>query len=176
MSDITPVSHGQRKKIHVLGTSRKKKYFTVLVIVLLAALAGVGYCAVTSGILAEENPAIPLHIITRINNERIAHNLPPVQVDDNLVEQAKRTSREILISRIAYNSQSSLRSDRGTDSVIYPKISWAVSTVHLEPPLFDSWIGSDKNFQSDILNKEYKKIGIGMSGDSYNYFIVTKWQ
>ena len=176
MSDHSAASHYSRKKIHVLGTSRKRKYLKVLLIVLLAALAGLAYFAVNSGILAEENPAIPQHLITRVNSERLAHNLPPVQNDGNLAYQAERRSQEIRISQIAYNFQSGQKSGENTDAFIYPKISWAVSNINLEPPLFDSWIAGDAGFQSDILNTEYKKIGIGISSDGYNYYIVTKWE
>jgi len=147
-----------------------------LFVVLLAVLAGIAFCAINSGILAEENPAIPQHLITRINNERVAHNLPPIITENNLMHQAFFTSQEIRFSQIADNSRSGLQSDRISNDIIYPKISWAVSSIGLEPPLFDTWIAEDKSFQSDILNKDYKNIGIGISNDGYNYYIVTKWQ
>jgi hypothetical protein len=177
MSDHLTASHSRRKKIHVPGTSRNKKYLKVLVLVLFAALAGLAYVAVNSGILADENPTIPQHLITRINSERLSHNLPPVQTDDvSLANQAERMSQETRVSPMAYNSPAGQKSGGITDVFIYPKISWAVSSINLEPPLFDSWIAEDKNFERNLLNKGYKNVGIGISSDSYNYYIVTKWQ
>ena len=177
MSDHSSASHyNHGKKIHVLGTSRKKKYLKVLFLVLLAALAGIACFAVSSGILADENPAIPQHLVTRINSERLAHNLPPVQNDASLASQAERRSGDLRVSQRAYTSQSGTQSADNTDAFVYPKIAWAVSSISLEPPLFDSWIADDPTFQQDILNKGYKNIGIGISSDGYNYYIVTKWQ
>jgi uncharacterized protein YkwD len=176
MSDHSSAIHHSQKKAPVPGTNRKNTYLKGLFIVLLAVLAGIAFFAVNSGILAEENPAIPQHLITRINNERVAHNLSPVRIDNDLARRAERTSQEIRFSPIADNSPSGMQSDRGTNDIIYPKISWAVSSISLESPLFDTWIAEDKSFQSDILNKEYTNIGIGISNDGYNYHIVTKWK
>jgi hypothetical protein len=176
MSDHSAATHYRRKKVHVLGVSRKGKYLRVLLVVLIGALAGLAFFAINSGILAEENPALPPHLISRINSERLAHNLPPVQVDANLANQAERRSQEIRISQMAYNSPSGSKSGENTDVFMYPKISWAVSTLNLEPPLFDAWIAEDAGFQADVLNKGYTNTGIGISSDGYNYYIVTKWQ
>ncbi len=176
MSDHSSAIHYHRKNVRVIGATRKIKYLKLMFVVLLAALAALAYFAMTSGILADENPAIPQHLITRINAERLAHNLPPVRTDDNLAQQAERKSQEIRISQMAYNSPSGLQSDHHTDGIVYPKISWAVANINLEPPLFDAWIAGDAGFQSDMVNKEYKKIGIGISSDGYNYYIVTKWE
>lgn len=176
MSDHSIASHYRRKNVHVIGVSRKSKYLKVLLIVLIAVLAGLAYFAVSSGILAEENPAIPQHLITQINNKRLANNLPPVQNDDNLANLAERRSQEIRVSQMAYNAQSGTKSGERTDTFIYPKIAWAVSSISLEPPLFNTWITEDPNFKSDLLNKGYKNIGMGISSDGYNYYIVTIWQ
>jgi hypothetical protein len=85
-------------------------------------------------------------------------------------------SQETRISPMAYTSPAGQKSGGITDVFIYPKISWAVSSINLEPPLFDSWIAEDKNFERNLLNKGYKNVGIGISSDSYNYYLVTKWQ
>jgi hypothetical protein len=176
MSDHSAGSHNNRKKIHVFGTSRKKKYLKVLFIFLLAALAGLAYFALSSGILAEDNPALPQHLITRINSERLSHNLPPVISDGSLANLAVQKSRDIRVSQMVYNPQSGIKPGESTDVFIYPKIALAISSISLEPPLFDAWIAEDPNFQKDSLNNEYKNIGIGISSDGYNYYIVTKWQ
>jgi uncharacterized protein YkwD len=176
MSDNSSAVHYHKKNVRVLGASRKIKYLKLMFVVLLAALAVIAYFAMTSGILSDENPAIPQHLLIRINSERLLHNLPPVQADSNLAQQAERKSQEIRISQMAYNSPSGLQSDHNTNGIVYPKISWAVANINLEPPLFDIWIAGDAGFQSDIVNKEYTKIGIGSSSDGYNYYIVTKWE
>jgi hypothetical protein len=174
MSDHTPAS-SHHKKIHVLGTSRKKKYLKGMLIVLLAVFVAIGYFAISSGILADENPEIPRHLITRINDERLAQNLPPVQVSGTLSQDALVSSQEIRVSPRAYVSGSKV-SDRGTDVLIYPKISWAMAGIGLEPMLFEAWKTSDAGFAADILNKDFRDVGIGISSDGYNYYVVTKWQ
>jgi len=176
MSDQSTASRFRKKKIYITGTSRNKKYLTVLLIILFAALTGLAYIGVSSGILEKENPTILQHLILRINSERLAHNLPPVQIDRNLADQAERRSQEIRVSPMAYSPLSGQNSGEITDGFRYPKLSWAASSISLEPPLFDTWSAEDADFQRDILNSRYRNIGIGISGDSYNYYIVTKWQ
>lgn len=176
MSDQSTASHIRRKKIHVLGTSRKKKFLKILVLILFAAVVGLAYIAVNSGILADENPAISQQLITRINSERLSHNLPPLSTDASLAELAGRISLDTRVSPIAFHSPTGQKAGENTDVLIYPKISWAVSSINLEPSLFDSWRAEDPDFQRDILNSGYKNVGIGISSDSYNYYIVTKWQ
>ncbi len=176
MSDQSTASRFRRKKLYVPGTSRNKKYLTVLLVVLFTALAGLAYIGVSSGILEKENPAIPQHLFLRINSERLAHNLPPVQIDRNLADQAERRSQEIRGSPLAYSPLAGQNTGEITDVFRYPKLSWAVSSISLEPPLFDTWIAEDADFQRDILNSGYRNIGIGIASDGYNYYIVTKWQ
>jgi hypothetical protein len=174
MSDHTPAS-SHHKKIHVLGTSRKKKYLRILLLILLAAFVAIGYFAISSGILADENPEIPRHLISRINDERLARDLPPVQLSSTLSQDALVASQEIRVSPRAYVSGSKV-SEKGTDVFIYPKISWAMAGIGLEPMLFDAWKTNDAGFAADVLDKEAREVGIGISSDGYNYYIVTKWQ
>ncbi len=176
MSDHTPASHHNRKKVHVLGTCRKKKYLKILIILLVAAAVAVGWYIVTSGILADENPEISRHLITRINNERLAHNLPPVQESSTLAHQALLISQEIRVSPTAYNSWSNTPSEPGTDYYIYPKLSWALSGISLEPMLFDAWQTTDTGFTTSILDKDTREVGIGITSEGYNYVVVTRWQ
>jgi len=176
MSDHTPVSRHHRKKNHVLGIRRNKKYLRILLIVLLAALAAIVYFTITSGILADENPEISRHLITRINNERLAHNLPPVQENSTLTNQALLTSQNVRHSPTGHTSGSTAQTEQGTNVFTYPKLSWVLSAINLEPRFFDAWQKSDAGFTSDILNKEIGNVGIGISSEGYNYFIVTKWQ
>lgn len=165
-----------RKKCTYWEPAERKKYLKILLVVLFAAVAAVGYFAITSGVLAEENPALQEHLITRINNERLAHNLPPVLIDNSLANQAERSSQEFRVSQLAYTSWTGLNAGQGADAFIYPKISWAVSSIGLESPLFDSWVTGNADFADDIMNRDYTRIGIGISSDGYNYYIVTQWQ
>ncbi|MDO9325719.1 MAG: hypothetical protein Q7T80_12280 [Methanoregula sp.] len=162
--------------MYVPGTSRNKKYLNLLVLVLFASLAGIACVAVNSGILAEENLEIPRHLLTRINSERLSHNLPPVKTDPNLTDLAVRMSQDARVSPGSYTSPAVQKSTGITDVFIYPKLSWAVASISLEPPLFDALVAEDTAFQQNLLNKGYNKVGIGISSDSYNYYIVTKWQ
>jgi uncharacterized protein YkwD len=176
MSDITPASHNHRKNNYVLGTSRRKKYLKIMLLVLFTACAAIGYFAISSGILADENPEIPKHLIQKIHDERRAHNLPPVQVSSTLAHQALLTSQTIRVSPRAYTSGLIAPLDQGTDVIIYPKLSWAMSGINLEPMLFDTWQTSDPGFTANIQRTDLRDVGIGISTDGYNYYIVIKWQ
>ncbi|MHB8163466.1 MAG: CAP domain-containing protein [Methanoregula sp.] len=176
MSDHTPASHHHQKKIHVLGVSRKKKYLKVLIIILFAVFAALAWFTISSGILEDENPEISRHLIAWINTERAASSLPPVTISDTLAHEALLTSQEIRVSRTTYTSWQKTPADQDTDVFIYPKLSWAMSGIRLEPMLFDAWRTNDPGSVSQILNKDTKDVGIGVSSDGYNYYIVTKWQ
>ena len=77
---------------------------------------------------------------------------------------------------MAFYSPTGQKTGEITDILIYPKISWAVSSINLEPPLFHSKQADNPVFRREVLNSRHKNIGIGISRDSYNYYIVTKWE
>jgi hypothetical protein len=176
MSDHTPASHHHQKKTYVLGVSRKKKYLKVLIIILCAVFAALAWFTLSSGILADENPEIPRHLVAWINTERAASSLPAVTISDTLAHEALLASQEIRVSRTSYTTWQKTPADQDTDVFIYPKLSWAMSGVRLEPMLFDAWRTSVPGSVSPILDKDTRDVGIGVSSDGYNYYIVTKWQ
>ena len=176
MSDHTPASHHHQKKLHVLGVSRKKKYLKVLIIILCAVVAALAWFTLSLGILADENPEIPRHMIAWINTERAASSLPPVIISETLAHEALLASQEIRVSRTSYTSWQKTPADQETNVFIYPKLSWAMSGIGLEPMLFDAWRTSDSGSVSPVLDKDARDVGIGVSSDGYNYYIVTKWQ
>ena len=176
MSDHSPAFHHHQKKIHVLGVSRKKIYLKVLIVILCAVFAVLAWFTISSGFLANENPEIPRHLVAWINTERAASSLPPVTLSDTLAHEALLASQEIRASRTSYTSWQKTPADQDTDFFIYPKLSWAISGIRLEPMLFDAWRTNEPGSVSHILDKDARDIGIGVSSDGYNYYIVTKWQ
>ncbi len=134
------------------------------------------YLISSSGILAEDNPRIAPQLADRINLERHANNLPPVQVDSGLSNIAHTKSQEVKISQLNYAQGVNPNLDAATNVLIIPKITWALSSNDLQQQMVDSLENKDSTFRKNVLNPKYRMIGIGVTSDNYNYYIVTKWK
>jgi hypothetical protein len=175
MSENYGIHHHHQKTLNPLGTNRRKKYLVLFLLILLAASAGVAYYAYTSGLLAEDNPHIPQQMVARINIERQAHNLPPVQLSQGLTNDAIKVSREVRISPRGYQSGIASKGAERADIFVVPKISWAISDYDSQQQMFTTLENDDPLFRENILDSAYTSVGVGVTGDSYNYYIVTIW-
>jgi hypothetical protein len=176
MSDNYAIKHHHRQTVTVIGMSRKKKYLAIIVLLLAAGMLGMGYLVYSSGILAENNPRIAPQLAWRINAERHANNLPPVQVDSTLSNLAYTKSQEVKISQLNYAQGVNPNLDGATNVLIIPKITWALSSNDLQQQMADSLENKDSTFRENVLNPKYRMIGIGVTSDNYNYYIVTRWK
>jgi uncharacterized protein YkwD len=176
MSDNYAIRRYHRQTLPVLGVNRKKKYLKIFLLVLLAGTALAAYYMYTSGLLADDNPLIPQQFLDRINLERQGAGLPPVQMDDQLNNLAVTRSQETKISPLTSASQSGAQGDTGTNIFVIPKISWAISAYDSQQQMFDTLEDNDNTFRTNILDRNFRRVGIGVSGDGYNYYIVTQWQ
>lgn len=176
MSDNYAIRRYHRQTMPVLGINRKKKYLKLFLVMLLAGAAVAAYFVYTSGILADENPRIPQQFVDRINLERQANNLPPVHIDDSLNNLAVKMSREMKSSPLTNGLQPAAQSGPNTNLFVIPKISWAISGYDTQQQMVDTLENSDNTFRSNLLNSNFKNVGVGVSGDGYNYYIVTTWQ
>jgi hypothetical protein len=176
MSDTYAIKRYHRQTVTVIGSSRKKKYLTIIVLLLVAGVLGMAYLVYSSGILAEDNPRIVPQLAGRINLERQANNLPPVQVDSSLSALAYTKSQEVKISQLNYAQGTNTNLDGATNIIIIPKITWALSGNDFQQQMIDSLENKDSAFQKNVLNPKYRKIGIGVTSDNYNYYIVTRWK
>jgi hypothetical protein len=174
MSDTYTVRRYQRDTIHPLGLNRKKKYLKVFLVALLISVAGVAYLAYTSGIFADANPEIPRQLITRINLERQTNDLQPLELSASLAGASLKKSQDVRISPMAYSSGSTNTDE--TSVFIVPKLSWAVSRLDSRQSIADIFENTDANFRMNVLDQQYHAIGIGVTSDSYNYYIVTMFQ
>lgn len=176
MSDTYAIKRYHRQMVPVLGSGRKKKYLTAIVLLLVAGMLGMGYLIYSSGILAEDNPNIVPQLTGRINLERQANNLAPVQVDTELSRQAHARSQEVKITQMNYAQGANPGLDAMTNVLIIPKITWALSSKDLQLQMVDSLENKDSAFQKNVLDPKHRTIGIGVTSDSYNYYIVTRWK
>jgi uncharacterized protein YkwD len=160
----------------VLGINRNKKYLKIFLVLLLAGAAVASYLVYSSGILADDNSRIPQQFVDRINLERQANNLPPVHLDAGLNNEATKKSQQIKISPMTSSLQSTEPGGAGNNVFVIPKISWAISGYDSQQQMFDTLENNDNTFRSNILNSNFKAIGVGVSGDGYNYYIATNWQ
>ena len=166
----------RHRNVTVVGINRKKKYLTFFVILLIAGTAGVAYLIHSSGIFAADNPHLAPMLAERINLERQANGLPQVQGDSTLSYQAYTKSQEVRISPMNYADGTNPNPDGSTNIIIIPKLTWALSDKDFQQQIGDSMENKDTSLRKNILNPNFKTIGIGVSSDNYNYFIVTKWK
>jgi hypothetical protein len=176
MSDTITIRKYHRQVVTPLGTNRRKKYLVLFFAIIIAAVAGIAYHAYSSGILADENPRIPGQVLDRINLERQANNLNPLQLTDSLTYDAKRISQEVRTSPLVYQTGNNPSSTQRTNIFVLPKISWAVPGYDSLQQVFVIPEGGDSVFLENIHDPSHRSIGIGVSGDSYNYYLVTTWE
>lgn len=175
MSDTFAIRRYHRQTTPVLGVNRKKKYLKLLLLLIIAGVAGTAYLVYSSGMLADDNPRIPQQLVSRINLERQANNLAPVQTDDGLSALALSTSREVKISSLTYSKGTGAGSGDTTNVFVIPKISWAISGYDAQLQMFDALGNNDNTFRENVLNGRFSHVGIGVTSDGYNYYIAMKW-
>jgi hypothetical protein len=176
MSDEYAIRRYHRQTTVVGTTGRKKKYLILFLLFLVVGSAGVAYAAWSSGVFAESNPKIAPLLATRINQERHAANIAPVQLDPSLSSLAYTKSQEVKISSLNYAQGVNPNPDPSTSVLIVPKISWALSNNDFQQVVTDSTDPANAAFRLKLLNPEFRAVGIGVTSDSYNYYIVTKWK
>jgi uncharacterized protein YkwD len=176
MSDSYAIRRHHRQEVTPLGTNPRKKYLVLFLAILLGLTAGLVYYAYTSGFLAENNPTIPRQMMSRINLERQAGNLPPVELSGSLTADAVKTSNVIRVSPMGYQSGAAADPAEGTNVIVVPKVSWAVAGLDSQHRIFTALENDNSRFRENILNPAYDSVGIGVSSDSYNYYIVTIWK
>jgi hypothetical protein len=176
MSDTITIQKYRRQAVIPLGTNRRKKYLVLFFAIIIAAVAGIAYHAYSSGILADENPRIPGQVLDRINLERQANKLDPVQLSDSLTYDATRISREVRTSPLLYQSGDNPSRSRSTNIFVLPKISWAVPGYDTLQRVFTAPEGDDRGFLENVRDPSHNSVGIGVSGDSRNYYLVTTWE
>ena len=176
MSDNYAIKRYHRQTICPVGTSRKKKFLVITAIILLAGIGGMVYLVHTSGILAEDNPGIASRLATGINQERYASNLQPVVVDSSLSSLAYTRSREVKISSLNYVQGANRNPDGFTDVLIISKLSWVLSGNEFRQQILEPLENDNPAFRNNIQNPELRSIGIGVTSDNNNYYIVTQWK
>lgn len=178
MSDNYAIRRYHRQTMPVLGVNRNKKYLKLFLLLLLAGAAVVVYFVYSSGLLTDDNPRIAQQMVDRINLERQAAGLPPVHLDTSMSTSAMKTSQDVKFSQVTTGSLQSAgqAGAASTNLFIIPKISWAISGYDAQQQMFDALENNDKSFRANILNGNFRLLGVGVSGDGYNYFITTKWQ
>ena len=175
MSDNYSSTHYRKQETQSFGTGRKMKYFKITVVVVLIGLIAIGYLLANSGIFTDNSGAITGQIMTKINAERNAANLPPLIWDTNLANRALTQSSQMRVSPLAQASHTTDGS-LSEDAFVYSRVSLALSTFSLEQPLFDSWDSTRDAFHKDALNPDFKNVGLGIDSDGYNYYVVAVWK
>ncbi|MFA5266438.1 MAG: CAP domain-containing protein [Methanoregula sp.] len=175
MSDNYSINRYHHPAVTPPGTTPKKKYLVLFLVLILSAGVGIAYYAVSSGLLADDNPQISEQMIARINSEREADNLPPVHLSQGLTDDAIKTSRDVRISPVVYRSRTSSTGFERENIFVIPKISWAISRYDSQQQLFTALENENPGFYENIKNPDYGSVGIGVSGDSFNYYVVTSW-
>ena len=97
-------------------------------------------------------------------------------MDDTLNTLAEKKSLEMKLSPVTSSFQFTTQADSGTNLFAIPKISWAISGYDARQQMFETLESTDKTFRANILNSNFRLVGIGVSSDGYNYYIATNWQ
>jgi len=146
----------------------------VTLFLLLAGMAGIAFILASAGMMAEAGPAVAGELASRINLERQSNALEPVRVDEGLSGLALATSRDAMIPAPAFLT--STGGGYGTANVfIIPKVSWALLGNDARQQIFDTMENNDGTFRANILNSDFRNVGIGVSSDGYNYYIAVEW-
>lgn len=174
MSDTLTIRKYQPRVVTPLGTNRRKKYLILFLALIAVAAAGMAYQVVSSGILAPENPGIPVRLLDRINLERQVLGLEPVTSRGNLAAEAVRISREARIAPLAYQPGKNPAIGGRTDIVTIPRLAFAIPGYD---PFREAFSDPETagTFRDHALDPAAGSVGIGVSGDTNNYYIVTKW-
>jgi len=175
MSDNYSSSHYRKKATPTFGTGRKMKYFKITLVLFLAGIIAGGYFLMNSGALADTTSAIPGQVLSHINSERKAANLPAVTWNQDQANRAVEQSSQVRVSPLAQASHTTENS-LTEDAYTYPRVSQALSAFSIQQPLFDSWSADQNAFRGDVLNPNFKTVGIGADSDGYNYYIVAVWK
>jgi hypothetical protein len=175
MYDTYTIQKYPRQTVTPLGTNRRKKYLVLFLAFIIAAAAGIAYLVVSSGILSAENPRIPGEVLERINLERQAGSLDPVEPSDSLATEAARISREVRVSPLAYQSGNNPAVSGRTNIVVIPRIAFAIPGYDPYQQVFSPAGSSGNAFRDNALDPSSGFVGIAVSGDSNNYYLVTKW-
>ena len=175
MSDNYAIRRYHRQTMTVTGTDRKKRHTRIFLVLILFGLIGAVYLC-SPGILTDENSRIPQQMITRINLERQANNLVPVQMDDYLVNLAQARGPDVKISSQIYSAIPDAPAVENENVLVTPKISWAISGYDQQQQMFDALENKDTLFRTNVLNGNYRHVGIGVTSDGCNYYIGMKWQ
>lgn len=175
MSDSYVVRNHYRHSAAAVGTRKKKKVLVVFLLLIAAGVVGLAYLVHSSGIFEDSNPEIVPRLAARINLERQAAGLSPVQSDGSLANAALKKSQEVKIASLNYAQGANTNPDAMTNVIIVPKITWAFSNSDFQQQFLRSSDNPNPGFLRNVYDPDMKIIGIGVSSDSYNYYIVTKW-
>jgi hypothetical protein len=175
MSDNYAIKRYHRQTVYTAGMNRTNKILIIVSLLVLAGVTGTAYVVCQPGFFSDPNPKIAAEIAGRINLERLANNLQPVDVESTLSDIATTKSRDVTISRLADTQAADQDPDATIDILIIPKITWPVSGSDFPQQMVDTLENENAAFRKNILNPKYRSLGIGVASDSNNYYIVTKW-
>jgi len=175
MSDHYPTAHHRKKAVHVVGTTHKKTFLWVSFTIVCVLAAFSTYAIITSGVFTDNSHAMIQELLNRINGQRHAAGLPPVQWDQSLASQAEQDSLQLKETPLAYNPAVGSKTSGVADVFTLPKLSLVLSTLYIDPPLFDQWSGSNQ-FAAHVMDRSFSAIGVAVESDGYNYYPVAVWK
>jgi uncharacterized protein YkwD len=176
MSDGFMLRRYHRQTTLVPETGRKRTYTLVILSLFIAGITGTVFLLAGSGILSDENPELSNGMLARINLEREANNLSPVRMDEDLKAQAIAISREVRTVSITPSTVSGTAVPDATNVFVMPKITWMVSGYDSQQAILDMLENRDPLFRNNILNSDYRDVGIAITSDGFHYFIAVNWQ
>lgn len=175
MSDTLTFRKYRRQPVTPVGTSPSRKFAFLFFALMIGAAAGTAYLVWNAGIVAEDNPRIAGQVLERINLERQAVRLGPVQPGDRMSNEATRISREVRTSPLAFMSGQNPSVKGRTNIIVVPRLACAIPGYDALQEVFTGTGSDETSFRHNALDPSVDSVGIGVIGDSNNYYIVTTW-
>ena len=159
--------------MEVIGVKMKLK----TTILLLMCVCAIGYCVYANDILDLEFPKVHTNtcsfvqdkMFSMINEDRHLFNVPSAQLDYQISSDAISISENMPFLYI-------LKPWDRFDYFVIKKSEWSKRYYSSPQTIFDTWTNTDINFRNNVRNRDYNRVGVGVSEDSKNYYIVIKWK
>lgn len=114
-------------------------------------------------------------VFSMINDDRHLHSVPSAQLNSDLTNAARQYSNEMANSIYARSKAIDNKPYDQVDAFIVPISQWTERYYFSPQTVFDKWTNTDMTFRSDSLNRDYNLVGVGVSNDSVNYYVVIMW-
>jgi len=155
----------------------KKRVKIILGIAVIVIFVGIALVTAIPPTLFENSPKntpdcdlVADKVFSLINDDRHLFNVPSAQFDYPLASDSVSISSSYL--PYIYVSKPWDR----FDYFVVEKSEWTRRYYYSPQTFFDTWTNTDMNFRNNVRNRDYNRVGVGVTEDNRNYYIVILWK